>query len=131
MKLKLPAVVLLSSLAILATLGFRWGYSRLVAPLEHGRLEIPSDRLNFGTAIVQDNFVYRLPVENRSAYPVEVASFERSCACTVVTPEAFSLAPYASRWLQLNLDLHGADGFEFSGEERDFSVDLRPVYAKA
>ncbi|MDZ4780769.1 MAG: hypothetical protein SGJ19_10985 [Planctomycetia bacterium] len=129
--MKLHTVVLPVTGVLLAAIGLRLGYSRLVAPLEHGRLEIPPERLNFGTALVQDDFVYRLPVENRSAYPVEIASFERSCGCTIVTPNAFTLAPSETRWLQLNLDLHGADGFEFSGEERDFAVDLRPVYAKA
>ncbi len=115
----------------LAIAGYRWGYSRLVAPLAAGQLEIPAEYLDFGTVVVQDDFVYRLPVENRSSQTVEIAAMDRSCGCASVTPASFTSAPFESRWLQLNLDLRGGDAFAYSGDERDFAVELRPVYAKA
>ncbi len=123
--------VALIAAVLLAAGGYQFGHSRLVAPLAAGRLEIPAEHLDFGTAVVQDDFVFRLPVENRSSQTVEIAAMDRSCGCASVTPASFTLAPFESRWLQLNLDLRGGDAFAYSGEERDFAVELRPVYAKA
>lgn len=123
--------IVLIAASLFAGGGYQLGHSMLVAPLASGRLEIPADRLDFGTVVEQKGFVYRLPVENRSSQAVEIASIERSCGCASVTPRSFTLAPFESRWLQLNLNLRGDDAFTYSGDERDFAVELRPVYAKA
>lgn len=119
-------------LALIASYGgYRWGHSRLVAPLSGEGLSIASAYLDFGAATVQEDFLWKAPIENLSSHAVEVVGFERSCGCATVTPNSFTLAPGETQWLQIHLNLRSRDAFTFSGGEREFSVSLRPLVAKA
>lgn len=124
-------ILLITVASLLCFVSFHWGHTRLVAPLSGEGLRIEEKYLAFGTAVAQRDFVWKLPLENRSEYPIEIAGFERSCGCASVSPSMLTVEPGETRWLMLNLNLDARKDFLFSGGEREFSVELRPLLAKS
>ncbi len=124
-------ILLITVTSLICLVSIHWGHSRLVAPLSGEGLRIDEKYLDFGTAIAQSDFVWKLPLENCSEHPIEIAGFERSCGCASVSPSMLTVAPGETRWLMLNLNLDARKDFLFSGGEREFSVELRPLLAKS
>jgi len=124
-------VIAIAVALLLCFVLFHWGNSRLIAPLTGDGLRIEQKYLNFGTAVAQSDFVWKLPLENCSEYPIEIAGFERSCGCASISPSMLTVAPGETRWLLLKLNLGARKDFLFSGGEREFSVELRPLLAKS
>lgn len=101
----------LSVFCFIAILGAALGYAfrrpATIAPKneETVRLSIPPGALIIGTVWEDDRFDWTVPIENKEAVPVEVASFSRSCNCLSIEPEAFVLEPGERRNLHLQIDL--------------------------
>jgi hypothetical protein len=79
------------------------------AARENGRLVISDQALDIGDVWSQKDFRWTLPIENKGSAQVHVQKFLASCGCVAIEPQSFSLAPGATRKINLTMDLTRVD----------------------
>jgi hypothetical protein len=89
-------------------------------PADAGPLVVAPEHLDRGAIWESPSHTIELPVENRSAEPVQVTGWARSCSCLSVEPERFTLAPGETRTVRTELILTARG----SGPEEEFEVYL-------
>jgi hypothetical protein len=82
-------------------------------------LSVDAASLDFGSTWNSEEFEWRVPIQNSSAFPVKVDRLEGSCTCTLVSPSAFVLRPGEQVNVKLKYNL-------FSRTRRDGLVPIVP-----
>jgi hypothetical protein len=90
-------------------------------------LHIPAASLNFGEVWENAEFVWVVPIENRSAQEVRITDFSSSCTCSKIEPSKLTIPAGESRKVAMTLDLTGAKTAEdYRKAVRDFAVSIEP-----
>ncbi|MFO0900600.1 MAG: DUF1573 domain-containing protein, partial [Pirellulales bacterium] len=105
-----------------------YGFGRLTGGPAAPRpaLFVESRYLDFGEHEVAKDFVWRLPIQNTTAEPIEVLALKASCGCTKVAPQAFRVPPGETAEVTLTLDLAPTKEADLAAEFTNFSVELTP-----
>lgn len=122
--------LLVSCAAIVASLPWVW---RLLAKPAEGNsspapLAVDAASLDLGDVWAQDEYEWKLRVQNTSAAPVQVGQVSVSCSCTRATPREFTVPANGAVDLDLKLDLNKAFALsEDSGNPRGMRIGLAPI----
>lgn len=79
------------------------------------------DTVRFGRLRPGEIAVKRLWVENRTAHPLLLVSYTRSCGCTTLDYSAEPIAPAVARPLSLTFDSRGERGWQLKLLELRFA----------
>jgi hypothetical protein len=84
--------------------------------------------LDLGTVWEDDDLHYQLPIENRTSSDIRVVDFIPSCWCLDVKPRSIVVPAWKTKLVDLALDLtHRVPG-EIGLAEREFKVEITPVF---
>jgi hypothetical protein len=90
-------------------------------------LHVAANSLNFGEVWENAEFVWVLPIENRSTQEVRITDFSSSCNCSKIEPRSLTIPSGELRKVVLTLDLTAAKtADEYRKAIRDFEVSIAP-----
>lgn len=123
-------------LAAICLAGFAACISR-PAPAEHkGRIIALTDRIidaggtdtvRFGHMHSGEIAVLRLWLENRTAHPIVVASYDRSCGCTSLDFDTQPITPGGAQQVSLTFDSRGERGWQLKTLDIRLAGSARPL----
>ena len=85
-------------------------------------LSVSDESLDFGLVPASSEFLWRLPIENRSREQVVIDTIKTSCSCTVAGEQRLTIDPGKTGTVLLRLNLANAHGNE--SKSRPFSVTI-------
>lgn len=95
---------------------------------EIGGLAVKQRDLDLGTVWENDHLHYQLPIENRTGSDIRVVDIISSCWCLDVKPRSLVISARKTNLVDITLDLtHRVPG-EIGLAERNFTVEIKPVF---
>jgi hypothetical protein len=90
-------------------------------------LEVARADLEAGEIWEQKDFVWRLPIRNRTEHSIEVRDIQTSCGCFAIEPRSLSIPPGETAALKLTIDLTNRTPAEYGVDRRPFALSIRPI----
>jgi hypothetical protein len=128
----LVGIILVLSCVVAYQFGAKRDHSR--AQVEDAReqviegLRIDPAHLDFGQAWEEKNFVWKLPIQNKTSQDIKIQDFALSCGCLDIEPKSLTIPANEVREIGLSVDLTKQRWLPNLGDsERSFAVEITPI----
>jgi hypothetical protein len=105
------------------------GQDFLVERHHNAGLYVEPKYLDFGEVWAVKDFKWRIPIQNISDRPVEIAEFTASCQCSLIEPSSMTIPPHSTAEVVTTIDLTTGRDMEPHESTRDFRIAIHPIVA--
>jgi hypothetical protein len=117
--------------AVLFSGGVYIGQTFLVDRPYNAGLRIDPEYLDFGEVWAEEQFKWRIPIENTSDREVGIAEFTASCQCSLIEPPSLTISPHSTAEVVATIDLTKGRDSEPYESTREFEIAIHPIVAVA